>query len=88
MKSSLIWTNFNISVAKRWQWRKILAPGSWHKENRDNAGRMRPVNDVLVHPAQPFGTACRIIPEFLLYLSMFSDTIYQPLLVNVWQQKI
>ena len=71
---------------KRWQWRKILASDSGHKENGavlDNAGRMRPVDDVLVHPAQPFGTACRIIPEFLLYLSAFSDTIYQPLFVNV-----
>jgi len=38
-------------------------------------------DDILVYPAQPFGTACRIISETLLYLWTFLGAINRVILV-------
>jgi len=36
---------------------------------------LRAAEDVLVYPAQPFGTACRITSEVLLYHSAFFGAV-------------
>ena len=43
------------------------------------SNRLRTADDILVDPAQPFGTACRIISDTLLYRWTFIGAIWTQL---------